>query len=291
MIKKSKLIKQSKNILIIILILISIFLLREIFKNKDYSSKPNEMKVHFIDVGQGDAILVQVNNKNLLIDSGSSTEKKKLIDYLDSTYIKQFDYIIATHPHEDHIGNMSYIINNYKVINFYSPKAQSNIPAFENMAESLTRKNIKIKILKANKNTINLGKNTLVEVMSPSLDTYDNLNNYSPIIKISYGSTSFLFTGDAEESLEREALNNSSNIESDVLKIGHHGSSTSTSDNFLNKVNPKITVISVGKYNTYGHPTKETLEKLKNTTIYRTDLNGSIVIISNGKSLKSSVKW
>ena len=116
------------------------------------------------------------------------------------------------------------------------------------------------------------------------LDTYDNLNNYSPIIKISYGTTSFLFTGDAEESVEKEVLNNFSNITSDVLKIGHHGSSTSTSETFLNKVNPKITVISVGKYNIYGHPTEETLEKLRNTTIYRTDLDGTIQIISDGQT-------
>ena len=117
---------------------------------------------------------------------------------------------------------------------------------------------------KSNPSILDLGENTLVEIMSPNLDTYDNLNNYSPIIKLSYGLTSFLFTGDAEESVEKEVLNDFYNITSTVLKIGHHGSSTSTSENFLKEVNPKITVISVGKYNSYGHPTKETLEKIIN---------------------------
>ena len=290
MIRRYKLIRKLQNIFILALAILSFFLLSQLLKNKTYSINPNEMKVHFIDVGQGDAILVQVNDKNLLIDSGSKTEKKKLVDYLDSLYIPEFDYIIATHPHEDHIGNMSYIINNYKIINFYSPKVQNNTSAFESMAESLARKNIKIKILKSNNTSINLGENTLVEVLSPNLNSYDNLNNYSPVIKISYGNNSFLFTGDAEESIENELISKSFNLKSDLLKIGHHGSSTSTSEIFLEKVNPKITVISVGKDNTYGHPTKETLEKIKNTKVFRTDLDSSIVIISDGESLKSSLK-
>lgn len=290
MIKKYKLIKTLQNIFISILVILSLILLKELLKNTTSSINPNEIKVHFIDVGQGDAILVQVNNKNLLIDSGSKSEKKKLIEYLDRIYISQFDYIIATHPHEDHIGNMGYIINNYKVINFYSPKVQNNTTAFENMAEPLARKNIKIKILKANTTNIDLGENTLVEVLSPNLDNYDNLNNYSPIIKISYGNNSFLFTGDAEEAVEEEVINKSNNLKSDVLKIGHHGSSTSTSKNFLDKINPKIVIISVGKDNSYGHPTKDTLSKIKGTTIYRTDKDESIVITSDGKNLSSSLK-
>ena len=290
MIKKYKLLKKAQNIFIFILVLLSIFLLIALIKNNNTSLTSYEMKVHYIDVGQGDAILVQVNDKNLLIDSGPKSEKKKLNEYLNSLYIPQLDYVIATHPHEDHIGNMSYIINNYKVINFYSPKIQNNTTAFENMAESLSRKNIKIRILKANNKSIDLGENTLVEIFSPNLDIYDNLNNYSPIIKISYGNNSFLFTGDAEENLEEEVISKSFNLKSDVLKIGHHGSSTSTSRNFLEKVNPIITVISVGKDNSYGHPTKETLEKIKGTSIYRTDINGSTIITSDGKTLKSSFK-
>lgn len=290
MIKKAKLLKKVQNLFILILIILSLFLFKELLYKKNHSINPNEIKIHYIDVGQGDAILVQVNNKNLLIDSGPKSDKKKLTNYLDSIYIPQFDYVIATHPHEDHIGNMSYIISNYKILNFYSPKVESNTNTFEGMAEALSRKNIKIKILKANNKTIDLGENTLVEVFSPNLDSYDNLNNYSPIIKIYYGNNSFLFTGDAEENVEAEVISKSFNLKSDILKIGHHGSSTSTSKDFLEKINPKITIISVGKNNSYGHPTKETLDKIKNTTVYRTDINRSIIITSDGKTLKSSFK-
>ena len=290
MIKRYKLIKKIQNISIVILVILSIFLFKSLINSKSPSTNPNEMKVHFIDVGQGDSILIQVNYKNILIDSGPKDEKDKLVKYLNSLNIQQFDYVIATHPHEDHIGNMAYIINNYKVLNFYSPKIDNNTTSFENMAESLSRKNLKIKVLKANTSTINLGKNTLVETFSPNLDYYNNLNNYSPIIKISYGHTSFLFTGDAEEEIEQEIITNNFNLKSDVLKVSHHGSSTSTTKSFLDSVKPKIAVISVGKNNSYGHPTKDTLNKLKESKVYRTDTDGNIVITSDGNTIKTSLK-
>lgn len=290
MIKRYKLIKKIQNISIVILVILSIFLFKSLINSKSSSTNPNEMKVHFIDVGQGDSILIQVNYKNILIDSGPKDEKDKLVKYLNSLNIHQFDYVIATHPHEDHIGNMAYIINNYKVLNFYSPKIDNNTTSFENMAEALSRKNLKIKILKANASTINLGENALVEVFSPNLDYYDNLNNYSPIIKISYGHNSFLFTGDAEEEIEQEIITNNFNLKSDVLKVAHHGSSTSTTKSFLDSVKPKIAVISVGKNNSYGHPTKDTLNKLKESKVYRTDINGNIVITSDGNTIKTSLK-
>ena len=290
MIKKYKLLKKIQNISIIVLIIFSLFLLKSLLNFNKININPKEMKVHFIDVGQGDSILVQVNYKSLLIDSGPKDEKDKLTKYLNLLNISQFDYVIATHPHEDHIGNMSYIINNYKVINFYSPKIINTTSSFENMAEALSRKNLKIKILKANTTSIDLGYNTLVEVFSPTLDDYENLNNYSPIIKISHGNNTFLFTGDAEEDIEKEVLINNFNLNSEVLKVGHHGSSTSSSLEFLEKVNPKISIISVGKNNSYGHPTLKTLDNLKRTSLFRTDKDGSIVITSDGNYLKYSFK-
>lgn len=249
-------------------------------------STSNEMKVHFIDVGQGDAILVQVNSKNLLIDSGPRDSKDKLATYLKSLNISQFDYILATHPHEDHIGNMSYVLDNFKVLNFYAPKVDHSTKTFEKMVESIVKKDLKIKVLKANVNSIDLGENTLVEVFSPISDKYEELNNYSPIIKVSYGNTSFLFTGDAEQLAEEEVLNTGATLKSDVLKIGHHGSTTSTSQKFFDTVNPSITVIPVGKDNTYGHPKPKILSRIKDTQVYRTDIDGNIVITSDGISLK-----
>lgn len=244
------------------------------------------MNVHFIDVGQGDSILIQVNSKNLLIDSGPSVSKDKLVKYLNSLKISKLDYIIATHPHEDHIGNMSYIIDNFEVLNFYAPKVNSNTKAFETMVESLVIKNLKIKVLKPNIKSIDLGENTKVDVFSPISNEYENLNNFSSIIKISYGTTSFLFTGDSEELSEKEVLTQGYDLKSDVLKVGHHGSSSSTSKRFLDAVDPYIAVISVGKDNSYGHPSQEVLSRLKDLTIYQTDLDGNILIKSDGYSLK-----
>ncbi|MBA2904368.1 competence protein ComEC [Clostridium saccharobutylicum] len=243
------------------------------------------MLVHYIDVGQGDCILIQVNNKNLLIDSGPKSDKKKFLNYLNSLNLKKLDYVIATHPHEDHIGNMANVINSYKITDFYAPKIQSNTKTFENMVDALKSKKLKINVIKRGTNTINLGNNTRVTIFSPTKNDYENLNNYSPVMKIEYGKTSFLFTGDAQNDIEKELLSNNDDISADILKIGHHGSSTSTSENFLKKVNPSIGVISVGEGNVYNHPNDDILERLKKNkiTIYRTDTNGTIILSSNGK--------
>jgi competence protein ComEC len=280
------LIKKSFHIILNFILIILLFQCSINTKETNIQINKNTLQVHFIDVGQGDSILIQVNNKNLLIDSGPNKSEDKLKKYLKKLNISKFDYIIATHPHEDHIGNMSYIINNFDVLNFYAPKVENSTKAFETMVESLIRKDLKIKVLKANIKSIDLGKNIVVDVFSPLSNSYEDLNNYSPIVKISYGNTSFLFTGDAEVLSENEVLNAGFDLKCDVLKIGHHGSSSSTSENFLKASNPSIAVISVGEDNTYGHPTDTVLSRLKETKIYRTDINGNIVITSDGLSLK-----
>lgn len=256
------------------------------YKNKKliFNAK-DEMIVHFIDVGQGDCILVQVNDYNMLIDSGPFEANRKVKEYLEGLNINTIDYLIATHPHEDHIGNMSYIINNYNVLSFYSPKVITNSSSFEKLIDALNINKLKANVIKANMNSINLGENTKVEFFSPNLDYYENLNNYSPIMKITYKNTSFLFTGDAEELIENEVISNNYNLKSDILKVGHHGSSTSTSKDFYENVNPSISVITVG-VNSYGHPTSKTLNKIKSSKIHRTDKDGDIVIISDGNSFK-----
>lgn len=279
-------IKKSFHIILNFILIILLFQCSINTKETNIQINKNTLQVHFINVGQGDSILIQVNNKNLLIDSGPNKSEDKLKKYLKKLNISKFDYIIATHPHEDHIGNMSYIINNFDVLNFYAPKVENSTKAFETMVESLIRKDLKIKVLKANIKSIDLGKNIVVDVFSPFSNSYEDLNNYSPIVKISYGNTSFLFTGDAEELSENEVLNAGFDLKCDVLKIGHHGSSSSTSEKFLKASNPSIAVISVGEDNTYGHPTDTVLSRLKETKIYRTDINGNIVITSDGLSLK-----
>ena len=249
----------------------------------------NTMEVHYINVGQGDSILIRVNNKNMLIDSGPKDNKKDLISYLNSLNINNIDYLIATHPHEDHIGNMNTIIKKYNVTKFYSPKVSTTSKSFELMTEALKNKKMKINIINTNTTSLNLGKNTKITVLSPLEDeNFDNLNNYSPMIKIEYGETSFLFTGDCEKEVEANVLSRNKNLlKADILKLGHHGSSTSSSEEFLCAVNPSAVVITSGKDNRFGHPHSETINLLKkhNINFYNTATDNTIILISDGKTI------
>lgn len=279
-----------KKIYVLAFIIISLLLIFMVSCSSSANkTKPNPhvMVVHYIDVGQGDSILIQVNNRNLLIDSGPKTDEKKLFSYLSSIYLDKLDYVIATHPHDDHIGNMAEVIKKYDISKFYAPKIESTTKTFEKMVDALKSKNLKINIIKKGISSIDLGENTKVSVFSPTKDYYEDLNNYSPIIKVEYGNTSFLFTGDAQSDVEKDVLAANEDIKADVLKVGHHGSSTSTSINFLSKVNPSISVISVGENNIYNHPSQNTIKHLSenNTTIYRTDKDGTVVLCSDGSKI------
>ncbi|MCB2305969.1 MBL fold metallo-hydrolase [Clostridium estertheticum] len=247
----------------------------------------NNMVTHFIDVGQGDCTLIQVNNKNLLIDSGTSDSKQKLIRYLKKNNITKLDYIVATHPHEDHIGGTASVIKNFEIGEFYAPKAITSTQTFNDMIDALRSKNLKIKIATPNI-SLNLGPNATCFMLSPNKTTYDNLNNYSCTLKISYKNSTYLFTGDIETQAEQELIANGYDLSAQVLKVAHHGSKTSSSKEFLAKVSPKIAVISCGIDNDYGHPNRETLDRLKrlNTIVYRTDLDKTIVLISDGTKIK-----
>lgn len=281
--------KRKFKYIIFALLFLLLFMFFSFFIRKINTPKidPELMYVHYINVDQGDSILIQANNKNLLIDSGPKSHKKQLVQFLNSLNISTLDYVIATHPHDDHIGNMNTVINSYKINSFYAPKVYSNAKSFEQMIDALKSKSLKIHPIKRDCNTIDLGPDIKIQVLSPISDSYDNENNYSPIIKVSFGNTSFLFTGDAESEVENQLLSFNDNLEADVLKIGHHGSSSSTSDCFLSKVNPKYAVISVGKDNIYGHPNKNTLLKLKNSNIniLRTDMLNNITFISDGTTI------
>jgi competence protein ComEC len=248
---------------------------------------PNKLLVHYIDVGQADSILIQVNNKNLLIDAGNYEDGTKVMTYLQKQGVKKLDYIIATHPHEDHIGGMSFIIKKFDVGQFYAPRTTNNTKNFEGMITALKNKKLKINLAK-NGVLLNLGLNTNCEILSPNSNKYDDINNYSATIKLNYGSTSFLFMGDAHKISESEIIKTGANISCDVLKIAHHGSSSSSSIEFLDLASPKFAIISCGKNNDYGHPHKQTLDKLKqkNVILYRTDLNGTIVLQSDGTKIK-----
>lgn len=240
--------------------------------------------IHFIDVGQGDAILIQANNKNLLIDSGPNN--KKTFSYLKNQGINTLDYVIATHPHDDHIGSMAKIINTFNIHSFYAPKVTNNTDSFRDMLNALSNKNLKLIPAKAGLK-INLGDNINCTILSPINDYYKELNNYSVVLKISYNNTSFIFMGDAEICNEEELIKSGYSLKADVLKVGHHGSNSSTSPWLLAEVKPKVAVISSGKDNEYGHPNKEVINKLykENISLYRTDIDGSIILESDGNKI------
>lgn len=269
-----------------------IFFLSNCNIKKDSPLNPKLLQVHYIDVNQGDSILIQVNNKNMLIDSGPRESRTSLINYLKKLNISKIDYLIATHPHEDHIGNMAYIIKNFNTKSFYAPKIQSNSKCFEEIILALKKRNLKINILDSTTNSINLGEGTKLDIYTEKVNSSStnkdiNLNNYSPLIHLDYGDTSFLFTGDLEKDGEQSILSTNCSLKSTVLKVGHHGSSSSTSENFLKSISPSLAIISVGKDNPYGHPHNETINLLTkyNIPILRTDLNGTITLYSDGKKL------
>lgn len=279
-----KITSKKVSLFLIFILLASIF-----FSSTSYSIPSNNFIIHYIDVGQGDSALIQSNGKNLLIDAGTPESSKNLVKYLKRLGIKKLDFIIATHPHADHIGGMESIIRKFDIGYFCAPKVTENTDIFKDMVTALKEKNISINTISTSKSLpIDLGENTKIEVYSPSDKKYENLNNYSPLLKIYYGETSFLFTGDAETEAEMEAVKSNKNLKSDVLKVGHHGSTTSSTDSFLKEVSPKIAVISSGLDNSYGHPAKKNLKKLYSykTKIFRTDEDGTIILTSDGKSIK-----
>ncbi len=265
-----------------------------IIKESEYKERYNnayknkQLKVHYIDVGQGDSILIQLPNDQIsLIDGGSITSSKKVIDYLTSQGVKKIDYLVATHPHEDHIGGLTEIIKTFDIDKIYMPKATHTTKAFENLLLSIKDKDKKITLAKAG--DILLDEEFLkLNVLAPQEDSnHRNLNEHSIVLKVTYKGNSFLFAGDAEVTSEEEMLNVKADLRADVLKIGHHGSDTSTTEKFLKSVNPKYAVISSGKDNQYGHPHQTTINKLMNNKaeIHRTDTEGTIVITSDGEKI------
>ena len=238
--------------------------------------------VSFIDVGQADSVLIRNGNYNMLIDAGNNEDGEKLVNYFKSLGIEEFTYVFVTHPHEDHIGGMDDIINNFKIDNYYMSNKLSTTKTFMDVLDALDGRNLKYTV--PNKgDTLKLG-DANIKVIYPG-DDKSNINASSIVLKITYGKNSFLLTGDATSNVERKIYNE--DIKSDVLKVDHHGSSYSSIDVFLDKVKPYYAVISVGKNNIYNHPSNKTLEKLnkRNIKVYRTDLDGTIVFISDGDNL------
>ena len=234
----------------------------------------NNLHVYYIDVGQADSILVMNEKQSLLIDAGNNEDGDMVVNFIKDKCITKLDYIIGTHPHEDHIGGMDDVINNIDVDKIYLPAIQTNTKTYQDVLQAIKDKNKKINSLKKG-DKFNVGEAEF-EVMTDSILDKNNLNLSSNIIRMVFNGTSFLFTGDAETENEKSITWE----QTDILKVGHHGSTTSTSQKFLNQIKPKYAIISVGKNNDYGHPKEKILERLKNegAEIYRTDECGTIEI-------------
>lgn len=258
--------------------------------NSNGSSVNGKLKVHYINVGQGDSILVQQGDKNMLIDAGTNASTSSLISYLRSQNIKKIDYLVLTHPHEDHIGGADAVIKTFEIGSIYMPKVTANTATFRDVVKAMNAKGLKAlqPVIGTN---YNLGQ-AACEILGPVTTVNGDLNTYSIVIKVTFGNNKFLFTGDAQASNEQDMINKGFDLSADVLKLGHHGSHTSTSQNFLNKVNPKYAIISCGVDNDYGHPHKETMDRLKrkNVIVYRTDESGTIVAESDGNNISFNVK-
>lgn len=248
------------------------------------------LKLNFIDVGQADSILIQNGSSSMLIDAGNNGDADTVVNYIKQQGISKLDYVVGTHPHEDHIGGMDAVINTFDIGKILMPQATTTTKTFQDVITAIKNKGMKI-TTPIPGSTFNLGS-AKCTIFAPNSPKYDDLNNYSIVIKLSFGKTSFLFEGDAQSEAEEEMLSKGFDLHADVLKIGHHGSDTSTTPEFLKAVSPKYAVISVGSGNDYGHPKPITLEKLADAgaQVFRTDESGTIIATSDGETIKFDKK-
>lgn len=247
-----------------------------------------DLTVYFLDVGQADCILIQLpNNENMLIDAGKNNSGKYVTDYINGLGIDTLDYVVGTHPHEDHIGGLDDVIDNFNIENLYMPYAETDTLTYKDVISSASAKSLSITPAKAGTEIYN-SNGTVIDIIAPVSENYNNINNYSAVISLSYLDSKFLFMGDAEELSENEITND---IDTDVLKVGHHGSDTSTSAGFLERTSPEYAVISVGADNSYGHPSYAVLDRLHSfgVTVFRTDIDGTVIIRSDGNSITTPI--
>lgn len=254
------------------------------------SALDDQLEITFLDVGQADSILISQGQNHMLIDAGNNADADQVTNYLKNKGIIKLDYVIGTHAHEDHIGGLDAVISRFDIGKVLIPKQVSTTKTFEDVLMAIKNKNMKVTVPKAG-DVYNLGKAKWT-ILAPNKEEYEDINNSSIVIRMTFGDNSFLFMGDAEELSEQEILANKLEVKSDLIKIGHHGSNSSTSSVFLKKVMPKYAVISVGKDNSYNHPDSLVLNRLKTfgAEVFRTDEFGTIIVTSDAHDIKFNKK-
>lgn len=254
------------------------------FLISDSENLNSELLVTFFNVESADSILIKTPDSTILIDGGDEDTKKYLVYSLKKRGVNAIDHLILTHPHKDHYGGLDAIITNFKVHNFYTSKIDVDNEELLSLFKLIKAKTINTFLVNTPTN-FDFSNYLNIQVLSPKNDTSSNDNNFSIVLKITFEKYIFLLMGDAEDEIENQII--SENIHCNFLKVGHHGSNTSSSAEFIKKASPDFSIISVGKYNSYGHPAKSTLDTLNKYTkrhIFRTDVDGTIdVIVKNNK--------
>lgn len=247
------------------------------------------LTVNVLDVGQADCILINLpDGRTMVIDAGEYHDEDKTVKKLRDKGISKIDYLIGTHPHSDHIGGMSAVIDTFEIGSMYMPKVSHTTKSFQKVLTSAKNKGLTIKAAKAGVSVIE-EENLTAYFVAPNSDSYEDLNNYSAVLYLTYGGRSFIFMGDAETQSEKEIMENYT-LTADFIKVGHHGSSTSSSEAFIEMLQPKYAAISVGEGNSYNHPSEKILQRLGDILVLRTDLNGDIAIQCDGKTIHVEVE-
>ena len=242
------------------------------------------LTAHFIDVGQGDSEFLELpDGRTMLIDAGESSEGSTVVGYIRSLGYSDIDYVVATHPHSDHIGGMPAVFGAFEVGEVWAPAVTHDTQAFEAFLDAVDAEGLSINAATAGK-TVYDASGCTVDVISPTDGaSYDDLNDWSAILEVEFGDETMLFTGDAGSGI----ISSAKPGDVDVLKVGHHGSDTSTTASLVSSLSPEYAVISCGAGNSYGHPHQSTLEALSSATVYRTDVDGTVVATTDG----SSIEW